>query len=165
MIKTIGYGGHIIPLKEKIETLEKENKVLKDTIEKDGEFGRNVGERVADSIREGCDKGVYTLHPLTRIDIHVEETNSIPIDMPFARHAIPRISVIFNNTQTEMERDTAEHECEELEKKFKELVKENEDLRTTFALCERDANMARELCHTVAFNAERARNKTPWFNE
>ena len=150
-------------LHEKIETLEKENKDLKDTLEKDREFGKNIGKRIVDSIREGCDKGVCKLHPLTRIDIHVEETNNMPTI--FDRHAIPRISVIFNNTQTEMERDTAQHECEELDKKFKELVKENEELRMTLAMCERDANMARELCHTVAFNAERARNKTPWFNE
>lgn len=164
-IKTIGYGRHIIPLKEKIQTLEKENKDLKDLLEKDGEFGKNVGKRIADSIREGCNKGVYKLHPCTRIDIHVEETNSIPIDMPFGRYAIPRIAVMFNNTQTEMERDAAEHECEELNRKIKELEKEKIDLKTTLALCERDANMARELCHTVAFNAERARNKTPWFND
>jgi flagellar motility protein MotE (MotC chaperone) len=163
MIKTIGYGRHIIPLKEKIQTLEKKNKDLKDLLEKNEGFGKYVGERVADSIREGYDKGVYELHPLTRIDIHVEETNNMP--MTFARHAIPRISVIFNNTQTEMERDTAEHECEELDKKFKELVKENEELRMILAMCERDANTAKNLCHTVAFNAERARNKTPWFND
>lgn len=161
--KTIGYGRRIIPLKEKIQTLEKRNKDLKDLLDKNESFGKYVGERVADFIREGCDKGVYKLHPLTRIDIHVEEIKDVPIT--FARYAIPRISVIFNNTQTEMERDTAEHECEELEKKFKELVKENEDLRTTLKMCERDANMSRSLCHNIAFNAERARNKTPWFND
>lgn len=150
-------------LNRKIKKLEKENKDLKDTLEKDREFGKYIGKCVADSIREGCDKGVYKLHSCTKIDIHVEETNNMP--MTFDRHAIPRIAVIFNNTQTEMERDTAEHECKELDKKFKELVKENVDLRTTLALCERDANAARNLCHNIAFNAERARNKTPWFND
>ena len=146
-----------------ISEYEEENKNLKDMMEKDGEFGKNVGKRVADSIREGCDKGVYELHPHTRIDIHVEETNNMP--MTFDRHAIPRIAVMFNNAQTEMERDTAQHECEELDRKFKELVKENEELRMTLAMFERDANMARELCHNIAFNAERARSKTPWFND
>lgn len=150
-------------LNRKIKALEKENKVLKDTLNKDGEFGKNIGKCVADSIREGCDKGVYELHPYTRIDIHVEETNNMPTT--FDRHAIPRIAVVLNNTQTEMERDTAQHECEELDRKFKELVKENEELRMTLAMFERDANMARELCHNIAFNAERARNKTPWFND
>lgn len=172
MDKRYGIMGHVSLLKDKIETLEKENKDLKDTLNKDEEFGKNVGKRIADSIREGCDKGVYKLHPLTRIDIHIEETNSLPIDMSFGRYAIPRISVIFNNTQTEMERDTAEHECEELEKKFKELSKENVDLKATLAMCERDANTAKRdantaknLCDNIAFNAKRARNKTPWFNE
>lgn len=155
---------------KKIETLEKENKFLKDTIEKDESFGKYVGKLVADSIREGCDKGVYELHPYTRIDIHVEETNNMPTT--FDRHAIPRIAIMFNNTQTEMERDTAQHECEELNekvdrlwcvndelnRKIKGLEKENTDLKRTLSMCERDANMARELCHTVAFNAERARN-------
>lgn len=37
-------------LNRKIKELEKENKELKDTIEKDGEFGRNIGKCVADSI-------------------------------------------------------------------------------------------------------------------
>lgn len=147
----------------KNKELEKENKGLKDTLNKDREFGKNVGELIVESIREGCDKGAYELHPYTRIDVHVEETNNMPTT--FDRHAIPRIAVMFNNTQTEMERDTAEHECEELEKKFKELVKENEDLRSTLKMCERDANMSRSLCHNIAFNAERARNKTPWFND
>lgn len=58
--------------------------------------------------------------------------------------------------------------CKEIDDKNKlieELRQKNEELRMTLAMCERDANMARELCHTVAFNAERARNKTPWFNE
>jgi septal ring factor EnvC (AmiA/AmiB activator) len=148
-------------LNKKIKELEKENKDLKDMLEKHEELGKNIGKRVADSIREGCDKGVYKLNPYTRIDIHVNEIEDMP--MIFGPSAIPRIAIMFNNTQTEMERDTAQHECEELDKKFKELVKVNNELRMTLAMCERDANMARELCHTIAFNAERARNETPWF--
>jgi hypothetical protein len=62
-----------------------------------------------------------------------------------------------------MERDTAQHECEELNEKIKELIKENKDLKQTLAMCERDANTARNLCDTIAFNADLARNKTPWF--
>lgn len=154
----------------KVTEFERENKELKDTIEKDGEFGKNVGKRVADSIREGCDKGVYELHPYTRIDIHVEETNNMPTT--FDRHAIPRIAVMFNNTQTEMERDTAQHECEELDKKvdrlwsvneelnrkIKGLEKDNKDLKTILAMCNRDADMARSLCEGLAFHTGHARN-------
>jgi regulator of replication initiation timing len=141
--------------------LEKENKDLKDTLEKHEELEKNIGKRVADSIRKACEKDVCKLSPYTRIDIHVNEIE----DMPFIvdRYAIPRIAIMFNNTQTEMERDTAQHECEELNEKIKELIKENKDLKQTLAMCERDANMARELCHNIAFNAERVRNKTPWF--
>lgn len=151
-----GLGSTHGELIKKIEDLKKENEVLKDAIEKDGEFGKNIGKLVADSIREGCDKGVYELHPYTRIDIHVEETNNMPTT--FDRHAIPRIAVMFNNTQTEMERDTAQHECEELNRKIKELKKENTDLKTILQMCEQDANEVRNLGHTIAFNAERARN-------
>ena len=132
-------------------------------IERNEDFGKYVGKCVAVSIREGWEHNLYKLHPHTRIDIHVEQIT----DMPFAFNhcAIPNVAVMFNNTQTEMERDTAEHECEELDRKFKELVEENKDLRTTLAMCERDANTAKNLCDNIAFNAERARNKTPWFDE
>lgn len=194
-IKTSYYVAHITSLKREIEKLEKENKelrirceeiddlrmenknlkYLKALLEKDGEFGKNVGKCIAESIREGCDKGIYELHPYTRVEIHVEETNNMPTT--FDRHAIPRIAVTFNNSQTEMERDTARHECEELNekidtvwrandelnRKIKELKKENIDLKTTLAICERDANTAKNLCDGISFQAEHARNKTPWF--
>ena len=124
-------------------------------------FGKKIGKYIAECIQEGCDMGLYEWHPDTRIDIHVEETNDAP--MAFDRYAIPRIAIMFNNTQTEMERDTAQHECEELNRKFEELVKENKNLKDILAMCERDANMSRNLCHNIAFNAERARNETPWF--
>lgn len=88
-------------LNRKIKELEKEIKDLKDLLDRNENFGKYVGERVADSIREGCDKGVYKLHPFTKIDIHVEEIKDVPLT--FVRYAIQRISVIFNNTQTEME--------------------------------------------------------------
>lgn len=38
------------------------------------------------------------------------------------------------------------------DEEYTELEKENEDFRTTLALYERDANMARNLCHSIAFN-------------
>ena len=156
-----GLTGQIELLNKEINDLKKENKDLKDTLEKDKEFRKNVGKLVADSIREACEKDVCKLDPCTRIDIHVEETNDMP--MIFNRYAIPRIAIMFNNTQTEMERDTAQHECEELNEKIKELEKENKDLKQTLAMCERDANTARNLCDGIAFHAEHARNKTPWF--
>jgi len=88
------------------------------------------------------------LSPYTRIEIHVEETNDIPMTFEiFDGYVIPRIVIMFDNTQTEMERDTAEHECEVLNEKFKELVKENKDLKQTLAMCEQNANMLRSLCH------------------
>lgn len=178
-----GLTGKIELLNKEIDDLKMENKNLKhfkDVQERNEDFGKYVGKSVAESIREGWEHNLYKLHPYTRIDIHVEQI----MDMSFAFNhcAIPRISVMFNNSQTEMERDTAQHECEELNekceelnekidtvwrandelnRKIKELEKEKIDLKTTLALCERDANMARELCHTVAFNAEHARNKTP----
>lgn len=154
---------YIQKLEKKIETLEKESKELKDTLNEDREFGKYVGKCVADSIQEGWKYGAYELHPCTRIDIRVEETKNTSISSN--RYSIPNVVVLFNNIQTEMERDTAEHECEELDRKFKELVEENEDLRTTIKMCELDANAARNLCDNIAFNAERAKNKTPWFNE
>jgi chromosome segregation ATPase len=49
--------------------------------------------------------------------------------------------------------------------KINRLEKENKDLKEILTMCEQDANMAQSLCHNIAFNAERARNKTPWFNE
>lgn len=161
----------------KVKELEKENKDLKNMLNKDGEFGKKIGMHIADCIRYGGDKGIYELHPYTKIDIHVEETSNTSI--LFDRYTIPRISVMLNNTQTEMERDTAQHECEELNekveklwlvneelnRKIKALEKEKIDFETTLAMCERDANTARNLCHNIAFNAERARNKTPWFTD
>lgn len=110
------------------------------------------------------------MHPYTRIDIHVEETNNMP--MTFDRHAIPRIAVMFNNTQTEMERDTAQHECEELDKKvdrlwsvneelnrkIKELKKENKELKATLAVCAVDANTAKNLCNGIVSKAKCTRN-------
>lgn len=143
--RTYGLTGQIELLNKEIDDLRKENRDLKDTLEKDKEFGKYVGKLVADSIEEGCDKGVYKLNPDTRIDIHVEETNDMPTT--FNRHAIPRIAIMFNNTQTEMERDTAEHECEvlnekidrlwsvndELNREIKALEKENKGLKRTIA--------------------------------
>ena len=165
-----GYFNLIASLREKIEALKKENKELKDTLNEDREFGKYVGKCVADSIREGCDKGAYELHPYTRIDIHVEETNNMPTI--FDRHAIPRIAVMFNNTQTEMERDTAQHECEELDKKMdrlwsvndelnrkiKELKKDNKELKATLAVCAVDANTAKNLCNGIVSKVKRTRN-------
>lgn len=158
-----GLTGQIELLNKEIDDLKKKNNNLKDTIERNEDFGKYVGKRVAESIREGWEHNLYKLHPYTRIDIHVEQVKDLPF--AFNHCAIPNVSVMFNNTQTEMERDTAEHECEELDKKIKELEKEKIDLKTTLAMCERDANVARNLCHNIAFNAERARNKTPWFND
>lgn len=157
-------------LNRKIKELEKENKELKDTIEKDGEFGKYVGKCVADSIQEGWKNGIYELHPYTRFDIRVEETKNT--SMSSNRYSIPNVAVTFNNTQTEMERDTAQHECEELDKKvdrlwsvneelnrkIKELKKENKDLKTTFAMCERDANTAKNLCNGIVSKVKRTRN-------
>ena len=159
--RAFGLTGHIASLNKKIESLEKRNKDLKDLLERNDTFGRYVGNRIAESIREGWEHNLYRLHPYTRIDIHVEEIK----DLPLATNncAIPNISVMFNNTQTEMERDTAQHECEELNEKIKELMKKNKDLKTTLAMCERDANTARKLCVGIAFHAEHARNETPWF--
>lgn len=176
---TYGLTGQIALLNREIDDLRMENKnlkYLKALLEKDEEFGRNVGKRVADSIQEGCDKGVYELHPCTRIDIHVEETNNMPTT--FDRHAIPRIAVMFNNTQTEMERDTAQHECEELNKKMdtvwrandelnrkiKELKKENVDLKRTLSRCGRAANTAKRLCNNITSDVERAGIRTPWYD-
>ena len=157
-------------LNGKIKALEKENEELKDTLAKDRELGKYVGKCVADSIQEGWKNGAYELHPGTRFDIHVEEAKNTP--MSFDRHVIPAIAVTFNNTQTEMERDTAQHECEELNekvdrlwrvndelnRKIKELKKDKKDLKAILQMCERDANKVRNLGHTIAFNAERARN-------
>lgn len=157
-------------LNRKIEALKKENKELKDTLIVDREFGKYVGKCVADSIQEGWKHGAYESHPYTRIDIRVEETKNT--SMSSNRYSIPNIVVTFNNTQTEMERDTAQHECEELNekvdrlwsvneelnRKIKGLKKENKDLKTILQMCERDANEVRNLGHTIAFNAEHARN-------
>lgn len=113
-----------------------ENKELKDTLEKDKEFGKKIGKYVAECIREGSDKGIYKLNPGTRIDIHVEETNNMPCT--FDRYAIPRISIMFNNTQTEMERDTAEHECEELHEKIDRLWSVNDELNREIEALEKE---------------------------
>lgn len=123
-------------LLKKIQMLEKENKELKDTIKKDGEFGKYVGKCVAESIREGWEHNLYRLHPYTRIDIHVEQIT----DMPFAFNhcAIPNVSVMFNNTQTEMERDTAEHECEELNKKVDTVWRANDELNRKIKALEKE---------------------------
>lgn len=123
-------------LLKKIQTLEKENKDLRYTIERNEDFGKYVGKCVAESIREGWEHNLYRLHPYTRIDIHVEQIT----DMPFAFNhcAIPNVSVMFNNTQTEMERDTAEHECEELNKKVDTVWRANDELNRKIKALEKE---------------------------
>lgn len=125
-----------VELNKKIKVFEKENEELKDTLEKDKEFGKYVGKLVADSIEEGWKRGAYELHPSARIDIHVEETNNMPTT--FDRHAIPRIAIMFNNTQTEMERDTAQHECEELHEKIDSLWRVNDELNRKIKALEKE---------------------------
>lgn len=158
-------------LNRKIKELEKENKELKDTLNVDREFGKYVGKCVADSIQEGWKNGIYELHPHTRFDIRVEETKNT--SMSSNRYSIPNVVVTFNNTQTEMERDTAQHECEELNekvdrlwsvndelnRKIKELKKENKDLKTTLAICDRNATTARDLCDGIVSLTGSARNE------
>ena len=155
---------------KKIEALKKENKELKDTLIVDREFGKYVGKRVAYSIQEGWKNGTYELHPYTRFDIHVEETKNT--SMSSNRYSIPNVVVMFNNTQTEMERDTAQHECEELNekvdrlwrvndelnRKIKELKKENKELKATLAVCAVDANTAKNLCNGIVSKAKHTRN-------
>lgn len=142
-----GYVGHIDSLNEKIKALEKENKELKYTLEKDGEFGKSIGKYVVDCIRDGYDKGVYELNPYTWIDIHVEETNNMP--WTFDRYAIPRISIMFNNTQTEMERDTAQHECEELHEKIDRLWSVNDELNRKIRALEKDLDDKNKLIYKL----------------
>lgn len=60
--------------------------------------------------------------------------------------------------------DTVWRANEELNRKIKELKKENIDLKTTLAMCERDANTAKNLCDGIASNVERAGIRTPWYD-
>lgn len=53
--------------------------------------------------------------------------------------------------------DTLMKDCKLIDK-CRELEKENKEFKEILAFCERDANMARNLCHNIAFNAERTRN-------
>lgn len=121
-----GYFNLISSLRAGIEALEKENKELKDTLAKDRELGKYVGKCVADSIQEGWKNGAYELHPYMRFDIHVAETKNTSTS--FDRYSIPNVVVAFNNTQTEMERDTTQHECEELNEKIDRLWSVNDEL-------------------------------------
>ena len=88
--------------------------------QKDGEFAKWIGNRIVECIKQGAEHGYYEVNPFNRFDIHIEETSLTP--MP-DRHAIPKIAVQCNNVQTEMERDTAQHELEALQEKYDELDK------------------------------------------
>lgn len=95
------------------------------------------------------------MHPYMKVEIHVEETNNMPTT--FDRHAIPRISVIFNNVQTEMERDTAQHECEELNEKVDRLWRVNEELNRKIKGLEKETN--KSLSCPVACECENFKPK------
>lgn len=108
---------------------------LKDTLEKDRKLAKLVGENVVECIKYGAEHGYYEVHPLNRFDIHIEETHVGSIQ---DRHAIPKIVVRCNNVQTEMERDTAEHECEELNKKVDTVWRANDELNRKIKALEKE---------------------------
>lgn len=127
---------------------------LKDTLEKDRKLAKLVGENVVECIKYGAEHGYYEVHPLNRFDIHIEETHVGSIQ---DRHAIPKIVVRCNNVWTEMERDTAQHECEELNEKVDRLWRVNEELNRKIKGLEKETN--KSLSCPVACECENFKPK------